>query len=92
MRCVLCEKLILSDRGDSEEMVRLLRTGELQFRKIACSFYNEYYARDNQTDKIVKVRQRRFQEYPVCGDCIRKEKAEEKEEQQEQQERKEKRR
>ncbi len=58
MHCVLCEKLIMSDTGDDKEMSRLLRTGELELRKVMCSFG------------------RPFQFYPVCGDCIRKEKAE----------------
>jgi hypothetical protein len=78
MHCVLCEKLILSDTGDSEEMVRLEKIGELQIRRVECNFEIERYLKeDRQAGKMVKVKERHYQNYPVCGDCIRKERAEE---------------
>ena len=80
MHCVLCEKLILSDTGDDEKMVRLMQIGELQLRRVECSFDDEYYMKDRQTGEMVKVKHKRAQTYGVCGDCIRKEKAEEEQE------------
>jgi hypothetical protein len=76
MHCVLCEKFILSDTADLDEMFRLMGIGELELRKVECSFDTVIgYTTDKQTGKMIEKIGRRKQEYPVCGDCIRKEKA-----------------
>jgi hypothetical protein len=77
MHCVLCEKLILRDTADLDEMIRLQEIGELELRTLECSFDREYYVRDKETGEMVKMKERRTQKYPICGDCLRKEKAEE---------------
>jgi hypothetical protein len=79
MHCVFCEKLILSDTADWDEIDRLQKIGELQLRTLECSFDVEWYEKDKETGEMVKVKQRHRQKYPVCGACIRKEKAEDEE-------------
>lgn len=63
-------------------MFRLMGIGgELELRTLKCSFDTVIgYTKDEQTGKIIEKIGRRKQNYPVCGDCIRKEKAEEQEE------------
>ena len=68
MRCFSCDKLILKDRGSDEgieEMLRLTQAGELEIRQIQCSFG----ASDQFSNGVMR--------YPVCRDCIRKERTEE---------------
>jgi hypothetical protein len=79
MCCVKCEGVIMKDRGDQDEMIRLLRTGELQMRTLTCSFYDdEYYAKKSKdSNEMVKIKQKHSQTRTVCGFCVRKEKAEE---------------
>jgi hypothetical protein len=66
MHCVICEKLIMKNR-DPDEIHRLLQAGEFDLRQIQCSF------------GVPDDFGRRVQHYPICGDCIRREKDEEEE-------------
>jgi hypothetical protein len=64
LNCFFCEKVIVRDRWDSEEIGRLRQIGELGVRR---------------QEKRVETKRRlswQWEEYPICGDCIRKERAE----------------